>query len=168
VKSSRRGDSSGISGRGRTREREPIDAGEPRRGDAKSRFRCGRHGYKHSQAALLAAAGNRASTRLGICSPLRDGAFDCLISSQVIEHVPYDAALFSEMERVLEPGGLLIIGTPDYSTLGWQIIEPHYGALLPGGYRDEHITHYTRENLSASLSNLASFMRRPDMSLAVS
>jgi len=83
--------------------------------------------------------------------PFRDAAFDCLISSQVIEHIPYDQVLFSEMDRVLRPGGLLIIGTPDYATLGWQIIEPLYGALMPGGYRDEHITHYTRESLSSIL-----------------
>jgi glycosyltransferase involved in cell wall biosynthesis len=84
--------------------------------------------------------------------PFRDAAFDCVISSQVIEHVPYDEVLFREMERVLQPGGRLIIGTPDYATLGWQIIEPLYGALLPGGYHDEHITHYTRESLSGILA----------------
>jgi dolichol-phosphate mannosyltransferase len=83
--------------------------------------------------------------------PFRDDAFDCVISSQVIEHIPYDDVLFTEMKRVLAPGGLLIIGTPDYSTLGWQIIEPLYGTLMPGGYRDEHITHYTRESLSGIL-----------------
>lgn len=83
--------------------------------------------------------------------PFRDDAFDCVISSQVIEHIPYDDVLFTEMKRVLAPGGLLIIGTPDYSTLGWQIIEPLYGRLMPGGYRDEHITHYTRESLSGIL-----------------
>jgi predicted SAM-dependent methyltransferase len=55
------------------------------------------------------------------------------------------------MDRVLQPGGQLIIGTPDYATLGWQIIEPLYGALLPGGYHDEHITHYTRESLTGIL-----------------
>jgi dolichol-phosphate mannosyltransferase len=85
--------------------------------------------------------------------PFGDGVFDCVISSQVIEHIPYDELLFSDMDRVLRPGGLLIIGTPDYATLGWQIIEPLYGALLPGGYRDEHITHYTRESLLGILSN---------------
>ena len=84
--------------------------------------------------------------------PFRDAAFDCVISSQLIEHIPYDEALFREMTRVLQPGGGLIIGTPDYATLGWQIIEPLYGALLPGGYHDEHITHYTRENLTAILT----------------
>jgi len=83
--------------------------------------------------------------------PFVDETFDCVISSQVIEHIPYDEVLYREIDRVLKPGGQLIIGTPDYATVGWQIIEPLYGALLPGGYRDEHITHYTRESLSGIL-----------------
>jgi len=83
--------------------------------------------------------------------PFRDESFDCLIHSQVIEHVLYDEALFSEIDRVLRPGGSLIIGTPDYATLGWRIIEPVYGFLVPGGYRDEHITHYTRKSLTEIL-----------------
>jgi glycosyltransferase involved in cell wall biosynthesis len=83
--------------------------------------------------------------------PFKDASFDCVISSQVIEHIPYDEVLFSEMRRVLRPGGMLIIGTPDYATVEWRIIEPTYGFLLPSGYADEHITHYTREKLSEIL-----------------
>lgn len=84
--------------------------------------------------------------------PFKDESFDCLISSEVIEHVPYDYALFTEMRRVLRTGGTLIIGTPDYATLGWRTIEPIYGFLMPGGYRDEHITHYTRQSLTEILN----------------
>jgi glycosyltransferase involved in cell wall biosynthesis len=80
--------------------------------------------------------------------PFKDGSFDCVINSQVIEHVPFDEALFAEMSRVLQPGGKLVIGTPDYATVGWNVIEPIYGFLMPGGYRDEHITHYTRQSLT--------------------
>jgi SAM-dependent methyltransferase len=80
--------------------------------------------------------------------PFKDASFDCVISSQVIEHIAYDEVLFLEMRRVLRPGGMLILGTPDYATIGWRIIEPAYRFLLPGGYADEHITHYTREKLT--------------------
>jgi dolichol-phosphate mannosyltransferase len=80
--------------------------------------------------------------------PFKDDSFDCVISSEVIEHVPYDDALFTEMRRVLRDDGTLILGTPDYATLGWRIIEPVYGFLIPGGYHDEHITHYTQSTLS--------------------
>ena len=79
--------------------------------------------------------------------PFKDQSFDCLISSEVIEHVPLDDVLFTEMRRVLRPGGTLIIGTPDYATLGWRIIEPIYGFVMPWGYKDEHITHYTHASL---------------------
>jgi dolichol-phosphate mannosyltransferase len=84
--------------------------------------------------------------------PFKDGTFDCVISSQVIEHVRFDEVLFSEMWRVLAPGGVLVIGTPDYATRAWRIIEPLYGLLKPGGYRDEHITHYTRASLTEILT----------------
>jgi dolichol-phosphate mannosyltransferase len=84
--------------------------------------------------------------------PFKAGSFDCLISSEVIEHIPYDDSLFTEMRRVLRADGTLILGTPDYATLGWRIIEPVYGFLIPGGYHDEHITHYTQSTLSDILA----------------
>jgi len=42
--------------------------------------------------------------------PVRDQSFDCVVSSQVIEHIPYDESIFSEFRRVLRPGGLLVLG----------------------------------------------------------
>jgi len=84
--------------------------------------------------------------------PFKDGSFDCVMSSQVIEHIRYDESIFAEMYRVLRPGGMLILGTPDYATIGWRIIEPLYGFLMPGGYKDEHITHYTLAQLREILA----------------
>jgi SAM-dependent methyltransferase len=84
--------------------------------------------------------------------PFKDGAFDCVICSEVVEHVPADERVFSELERVLEPGGRLILGTPDYDRWRWRALEWLYGRLSPGGYADEHITHYGRTNLTAYLS----------------
>jgi dolichol-phosphate mannosyltransferase len=84
--------------------------------------------------------------------PFKDGAFDCVICSEVVEHVPADERVFSELERVLEPGGRLILGTPDYDRWRWRALEWLYGRLAPGGYADEHITHYGRTNLTAYLS----------------
>jgi len=83
--------------------------------------------------------------------PFKDGAFDCVICSEVVEHVPADERVFSELERVLEPGGRLILGTPDYDRWRWRALEWLYGRLAPGGYADEHITHYGRTNLAAYL-----------------
>jgi dolichol-phosphate mannosyltransferase len=80
--------------------------------------------------------------------PVRSASFDCVVCSQVIEHIPADPAILTELVRVLRPGGLLVLGTPDYDTIGWRTIEPLYGFFAPGGYEDEHITHYTLASLT--------------------
>ena len=107
--------------------------------------------YSHNKVRFLRRYGIPLVRGSAFALPFRDASFDCVISSQVIEHIPYDEALFSEMKRVLRPGGMLVIGTPDYDTLGWRTIEPLYGMLQPGGYKDEHITHYTRARLAKIL-----------------
>lgn len=83
--------------------------------------------------------------------PFRDGAFETLINSEVIEHVPDAPELWSEMWRVLRPGGLLILGTPDYDRWLWWVLEWIYGKILPDAYAHEHITRFTRQALAARL-----------------
>ncbi len=79
--------------------------------------------------------------------PFCDASFDCVIASEVIEHIPPGDKPFLEMRRVLSDGGRLILGTPDYGTLSWRIIEGLYHRVIPGGYADEHITHYEKQEL---------------------
>ena len=79
--------------------------------------------------------------------PFSDQSFDCVICSQVIEHVAFDENIFSEFQRVLRSGGTLILGTPDYASWQWVTIETIYKHVIPGGYADEHITHYTHQML---------------------
>jgi dolichol-phosphate mannosyltransferase len=83
--------------------------------------------------------------------PFPDESFDCVICSEVIEHLPSDPVIFQEMARLLKPGGRLIIGTPDYGGLAWPFFEFLYARLAPGGYANEHITHYTRRSLEEVL-----------------
>jgi dolichol-phosphate mannosyltransferase len=84
--------------------------------------------------------------------PFRDAQFDCVICSEVIEHIPKDPSPIAQLLRVLRPDGLLILGTPDYSTRAWNAFERAYGFFAPHGYADEHITHYTRESMIAELA----------------
>jgi len=82
----------------------------------------------------------------GFAIPFADASFPCVLCSQVIEHVPKSSPILDELCRVLEPGGRLVLGTPDYAKWQWVTIEKLYG-LVPGGYADEHISHYTRDEL---------------------
>jgi dolichol-phosphate mannosyltransferase len=82
--------------------------------------------------------------------PVPAESFACVLCSQVIEHVPRPGAL-DELDRVLKPGGLLILGTPDYGNWQWRVIEWLYQVLLPQAYADEHVTHYTFDELHTDL-----------------
>lgn len=84
--------------------------------------------------------------------PFKSESFDVVINSQVIEHIPQDPRIMSEMWRVLRPGGTLILGTPDYGRWAWVALEWMYGKVLEGGYAHEHITHYNRQSLSQLIS----------------
>jgi len=92
--------------------------------------------------------------------PIATGSVDVLVHSQVIEHIPYEPRLFTEMNRVLKMGGTLVIGTPDYGRAQWRMIEAAYKVLMPHGYGDDHITHYTRQSLIEELARVGFGIRR--------
>lgn len=83
--------------------------------------------------------------------PFPDETFDTVICSEVIEHIPDHPSVIGELSRVLRPGGRLVLGTPDYGRVLWHIIEWAYGKVAPGGYAQEHITHFDRRGLAARL-----------------
>jgi len=83
--------------------------------------------------------------------PFKDRLFDQVICSEVIEHIPMSEISFEEMKRVLRPGGVLVIGTPDYGTWVWPFIEWCYKRVMPGGYSDEHVTHFSAQSLREHL-----------------
>ena len=85
----------------------------------------------------------------GFALPFADASFPCVLCSQVIEHVPKDSPILAELVRVLQPGGRLVLGTPDYANWEWVVTEKLYGFCAPGAYADEHIAHYTRAELIA-------------------
>lgn len=66
-----------------------------------------------------AAAGARVRLQQGDATAMvfSDASFDVVFSYHALEHIPdYDGAL-TEMRRVLKPGGLYCIGTPNRSRL---------------------------------------------------
>jgi SAM-dependent methyltransferase len=86
--------------------------------------------------------------------PFKSAVFDIVISSQVIEHLPDDPVIFSELLRCVAPGGALVLGTVDYGSWQWPLIEWLYGLFKPTGYAQEHITHYTTASLVQRLTSL--------------
>lgn len=42
-----------------------------------------------------------------------DGSFDCVVTFQVIEHIANDRLFLQEIHRVLKPGGVLLLTTPN-------------------------------------------------------
>ncbi|CAJ1503898.1 class I SAM-dependent methyltransferase [[Mycobacterium] burgundiense] len=44
--------------------------------------------------------------------PYEDGTFDCVIASEILEHVPEDDAAIAELTRVLKKGGKLAVTVP--------------------------------------------------------
>ena len=84
--------------------------------------------------------------------PFPDGSFDEVIFSQVIEHIPRHPNIMAEVNRVMRPGGRLIIGTPDYARMFWVILEWFYNALKPEAYAHEHISHYTLRSMRQLLA----------------
>jgi len=88
----------------------------------------------------------------GMRLPFPDEAFECVISSQVLEHIPdEDGKFIDELTRILKPGGILVLGTPDYGNWEWRVMERLYDLAAPGAYAEEHVTHYTYISLKEAL-----------------
>jgi dolichol-phosphate mannosyltransferase len=86
------------------------------------------------------------------CLPFADGVFDTLFCCEAAEHLPQDCGLFSEISRILKPGGSAVITTPDYGTPIWPMIEWLYTLLVPHAYGHTHISKYNRDTLTQILA----------------
>jgi 2-polyprenyl-3-methyl-5-hydroxy-6-metoxy-1,4-benzoquinol methylase len=75
----------------------------------------------------------------GLNIPFPDESFDVLICSQVYEHVPDQARLIAELERVLVPGGVCYFA----ATNRFILMEPHYRlpflSWLPASFADAYV-----------------------------
>ena len=79
--------------------------------------------------------------------PFKNETFDCVLASQVLPFISSPEEVMRELLRVLKAGGLLIIGIPDDSTLGWRVIKPIYKRAVPRGYNQQMQKHYTKQDV---------------------
>jgi SAM-dependent methyltransferase len=79
--------------------------------------------------------------------PFADGAFDRVIVSEVLEHIPDDVAAIEEVWRVLRPGGTLAVTVPRWfpERVCWLLSEEYH--TNPGG----HVRIYRASELRGKL-----------------
>jgi SAM-dependent methyltransferase len=81
--------------------------------------------------------------------PFPDDAFDRVICSEVLEHIPDDLSAMNELARVLRPGGTMAITVPRFGPelVNWALSDEYHN--VPGG----HIRIYRRSVLAGRLTS---------------
>jgi SAM-dependent methyltransferase len=80
--------------------------------------------------------------------PFRDGVFDKIVCTEVLEHIPDDKAGIRELVRVLKPGGLIAVSVPNFwpEIVFWTISWGYWHS--PGG----HVRFYRPGEMETALT----------------
>ena len=83
--------------------------------------------------------------------PFADASFDRIIASEVMEHVPDDAAALTEFIRVLRPGGTIAITVPAEfpEKICWRLSDEYYAPKSVGG----HVRIYAESELRQKMKD---------------
>jgi len=85
----------------------------------------------------------------GYALPSRDASFDCLIVSEVLEHLERDEEALREASRVLKPGGVLAVSVPRAvpESICWALSSEYPAPVAVGG----HVRIYRGNRLAGML-----------------
>ena len=82
--------------------------------------------------------------------PFADGAFDVVVTSEVLEHIHDDDAALRELSRVLAPGGTFAATVPSWfpERINWMLSDEYHAPFVEGG----HVRIYTARQLQRKIS----------------
>ena len=81
--------------------------------------------------------------------PFEDNTFDCVVTSEVLEHIQDDVSVLSELHRVLKPGGSLGVTVPSWwpEKINLMLSDEYHAPKSVGG----HVRIYSATELKAKL-----------------
>jgi len=104
-------------------------------------------GAGEAPSAAVATTVNGDGTRLSFA----DDTFDHIVCSEVMEHIPDDAAAAAELARVLKPGGTIAVTVPTWlpEKVCWALSEEYHAPFVDGG----HVRIFTEAALRRRLAH---------------
>jgi SAM-dependent methyltransferase len=76
-----------------------------------------------------------------------DGKFDFVAALEVIEHLDRPPAHLIEWARVLRPGGLLLVTTPNWGGISGRMLGTRWRVVAP-----EHLVYFTTASLNSTIA----------------
>ena len=110
---------------------------------------------EETQSTPTAPSGFTCTRAIGESLPFREDSFDCVLLSEVIEHLEAPQTSIREAMRVLCPGGRLLITTPNYRSfwplMEWAVDRMNMAPKMAG---EQHISRFHPSSLKKMLLEL--------------
>ena len=81
---------------------------------------------------------------------LQNDYYDASVLVEVIEHLPDPRSTMTEVFRVLQPGGLAYVTTPNFSSYRSMLLREDWAAVIPMG----HLYHFDAASLGKLLTSI--------------